>query len=137
MAIANRSKSSLVGRSPEFFNPGESESVPVYYAGWLENQWDFSRPPIHFTLGVLDTTNTQPTNWSSQEDSLRPESINPTAWNALYPNLVSQLGSTYGDYVQQLDDDAEYLGGLGEDVTGIGQLLDFEVQKAEGLQPAV
>ncbi|MGP0064160.1 MAG: SdrD B-like domain-containing protein, partial [Isosphaeraceae bacterium] len=123
------------GAVPGILQPGESESIPVYYAGWLESQWDFSRPPINFNLGVLDTTNTQPTNWASLDDSLQPEGISQAAWNALYPNLESQLGPTLGDYVQRLDTDAQYLGGLGEDVSDVGQLFDFEVQQAEGYSP--
>ena len=123
------------GAVPGILQPGESETVPIYYAGWLENQWDFSRPPIDFSLGVLDNTNTQTIDWASLESSLQPPSISQAAWNALYPNLTSQLGSTWGDYVQQLDAAAQYLAGLGENVTDISQLLNFEVQQANGYSP--
>ncbi len=53
------------GAIPGILEPGESITVPVYYGGWLHSQWDFSRPPIYFTLGDLDTTNTQTLEWSS------------------------------------------------------------------------
>ena len=38
------------GATPGVLEPGESITVPVYYAGWLTSQWDWSRPPIYFTL---------------------------------------------------------------------------------------
>ena len=120
------------GSVPGVIQPGETESVPVYYAGWLQNLWDFSRPPIDFSLGVLDDTNTQAIDWSSLQGSLRPASISQSAWNGLFPNLSAQLGSTWGSYVQQLDNDAQYLAGVGENVTDIGQLFNFEVQQANG-----
>ncbi len=123
------------GAVPGVLQPGESESVPVYYAGWIRSQWDFSRPPINFSLGVLDNTNTQTIDWASLQNSLRPASLNPAAWNALFPNLATQLGVTWGNYVQQLDSDAQYLAGLGETVTDIGQLFNFEVQQANGYSP--
>ena len=97
------------GSTPGLLQPGESVKVPVYYAGWEHDQWDWSRPAINFTVGVLDSTNTQPVDWNSLKDSLRPASLSPTAWNAIYPNLMAQLGSTWGDYVRKLAADAQYL----------------------------
>jgi RHS repeat-associated protein len=123
------------GASPGLLLPGERVKVPVYYVGWLQNQWDFSRPPIIFSLGALDTLNTDPINWPALKDSLRPASLSPGAWNAVYPNLTPQLGSTWGAYVQRLDDDVQYLAGLGETVTDIGQLYTFEVEQANGFSP--
>ncbi|HEY4233761.1 MAG TPA: RHS repeat-associated core domain-containing protein, partial [Lacipirellulaceae bacterium] len=123
------------GAVPGILEPGESVTVPVYYAGWLTGQWDFSRPPIDFSLGVLDNTNTQAIDWTSLKSSLQPSTISDTAWNAIYPNLTAQLGSTWGQYVSRLDADAQYLGGLGEDVTDLGQLFNFEVQQANGYSP--
>ncbi len=117
------------GAIPGVLQPGESISVPVYYAGWLHDQWDFSRPPINFSLGVLDNTNTEIVDWASLKNSLRPASMSSAAWDALYPNLMSQFGATWGSYVQALDADATYLGGIGESVSDVGQLFNFEVQR--------
>jgi hypothetical protein len=87
------------GAVPGFLEPGESVTIPVYYAGWLTGQWDFSRPPIIFNLGALDAQNSQPVDWTSLKDSLRPPSLSQAIWNALYPNLTAQLGATWGSYV--------------------------------------
>jgi RHS repeat-associated protein len=120
------------GAQPGILQPGESEQVPVYYAGWLHSQWDFSRPPITFTVGVLGADDSQTVDWASMESSMRPASIGSGAWTALYPNLSSQLGTTWGSYVRRLDADAQYLAGIGETVTDIDQLLGFELQQANG-----
>ena len=124
------------GSTPGLLQPGESVTVPVYYAGWLANLWVGGiGQQITFTVGVLDNTNTQTIDWNSLKDSLRPASISQEAWNAIYPNLTAQLGSTWGDYVQKLDADAQYLAGIGENVTDISQLFGFEVQQASGYSP--
>ena len=123
------------GAVPGLLEPGETETVPVYYAGWLESEWDFSRPEMIFSLGSVDTSNTDSIDWSSLENSLQPSSLNTNTWNAIYPALTTQLGSTWGAYVQRLDQDAAYLGSLGENVTDVSQLLSFEIQQANGINP--
>ena len=40
------------------------------------------------------------------------------------------MGSTWGQYVQTLDNDAAYLAGIGEPTTDVSQLLSFEIEKA-------
>ena len=84
------------GAIPGILEPGESVTVPIYYGGWLTSQWNFSRPPIIFSVGELDTTNTQTINWSSLQAGLRPGSINLTAWNAIYPVLITQTRNHLG-----------------------------------------
>jgi len=136
------------GSTPGVLQPGESETVPVYYAGWLRAQLlDFQYPPIIFTLGTVTTDTNLMMNWSSQRDSLRPVSIPAAAWNAIYANLEVQFGASTqqggsgdvlglaADFVQTLDGYAAYLAQLGEDVTDINQLWSFAVQQAIGFSP--
>src|SRR5262249_4738351 len=56
-------------------------------------------------------------------------------WAAVFANLRSQVGATWGDYVRMLDDNAAYLARLGESVTDVRRLLAFELQQADGLTP--
>ncbi len=63
------------GSVPGFLEPGDSEMVPVYYAGWLSPQWDFTRPLIYFTLTTFSADDTATIDWSSLEDSLQPPAI--------------------------------------------------------------
>src|SRR5262249_53666300 len=47
----------------------------------------------------------------------------------------AQVGSTWGDYVRMLDDNAASLGRLGQHVVDVGDLWAFEVQQAIGFSP--
>ncbi len=118
------------GAIPGVLEPGETETVPVYDGGWLQSQWDLTRPPIYFSVGDLDTTNTQTINWSTLSAGMRPSTINTAAWNAISPVLTANLGSTWGQYLQTLDNDAVYLAGIGQPTNDVNQLLAFEIEKA-------
>src|SRR5208337_2683750 len=89
------------GATPGMLEPGESERIPVYYAGWLSSQW--SSAPVTFSLSEVGTDDTQTIDWSSVAPGLRPCCINVAAWNAITPTLTAALGSTWGQYVQTLD----------------------------------
>ena len=45
------------------------------------------------------------------------------------------MGTTWGDYVQMLDNEAVYLGHLGENVNDVGQLWQFAVLQADNALP--
>jgi RHS repeat-associated protein len=122
------------GATPGLLQPGESMHVPVYWAGWLQSEYNPSLPFV-FHLSPIQADDPTPIDWSVLKDSLRPSSIAPDAWNALYPNLVAQLGSTWGQYVIRMDADATYLAGLGADVTDLGRLFSFEILQANGFSP--
>ena len=53
----------------------------------------------------------------------------------MFPNLEAQVGNTWGDFVQRLDNDATYLAHLGEKVNDLDQLWAFEIQQANGFSP--
>jgi RHS repeat-associated protein len=121
------------GSTAGMLQPGESFRVPVYYAGW-QQPWDWGHPFI-FELGVLTADNTAPVDWSSLKDGMKPASITAEAWEALWASFASQVGTTWGDYVRMLDDNAAYLGRMGQRVVDVGQLLSFEFLQADGLSP--
>lgn len=120
------------GATPGVLEPGESAQVPVYYDGWLNNLWDFSRPPITFSISSIQADNTQSINWTSQQTALKPTGISTATWNSIYGNLESQVGTTGGSYVQMLDSEAAYLGRLGEDVDDVSSLWAFAVEQSDG-----
>ena len=64
---------------------------------------------------------------------MQPPGFSADAWHAVYGNLTSpsQLGTTWGGYVQMLDNEAAYLGHLGENVNDVGQLWGFAVSQAD------
>jgi RHS repeat-associated protein len=116
--------------------PGETVTVPIYNGGWLHSQWDFSRPPITFSLGALEVDNPTPIDWTSLTDGLRPSFIDTTSWNVIAPILTTNLGSTWGQFLQTLDDDAVYLAGLGSPANDMSQLLSFEIARADAAYSA-
>ncbi len=117
------------GASPGLLQPGESEHIPVYYAGWLQSQW--GQGPLTFTLQVVEPGDPTPINWASLQSSLQPPSINNAAWSTIFGNLQSQMGSTAGGYVRLLDDQESYLSGLGENVTSVSALWGLAVEEAD------
>src|SRR5262249_31191678 len=121
------------GATPGILQPGEHMQVPVYFAGLLQ-PWDFSDGSVNFELDVLRTDNSDPMDWTVIRES-RPTSITPAAWDVIWAHLQTQGGSCWGDYVRMLDDNASYLGRLGEHVVDVGDLWSFEIQQAIGFSP--
>ena len=122
------------GNTPGVLQPGESFRVPVYYAG-LQPPWDFSDIAVEFELRTFTTDESTPIDWNALKTSMRPPAINADAWEAVFSNLMAQTGTTWGDYVTMLDDNATYLGRLGQIVLDVGQLWSFELQQSNGLSP--
>jgi RHS repeat-associated protein len=63
---------------------------------------------------------TTPIDWSTQKDALRPPSIPADAWDAIFTNFLTRVGTTVGQYQQVLQDDATYLSQIGGGFSQIG-----------------
>ncbi len=118
------------GKVPGVLEPGESVTVPVYYAG-MALPWDLSETQFSFDLDVFTTSDSDPVDWPSLQSSLQPTNIPAAAWPSIYANLEQQLGTTWGSYVTMLDNQAAYLGHLGENISDIGKLWQFAVLQAD------
>ena len=118
------------GQIAGLLSPGESVTVPVYF-------YDASDPASSLTFGLLSYNrgNTSAVGWSSLQAGMQPAGMSTTAWNALFTAFTAQAGTTWGDYVRLLDNNASYLGQLGENVTDAGQLWQFALAQADGLTP--
>src|SRR5207249_281587 len=82
--------------------PGERIRLPVYYAG-LQQPWDFSNDNTqNYEIRVHEAGDTDPIDWAGLKDGLRPPTIAPDAWEAVFSNLTSQIGPSWGDYVRML-----------------------------------
>ena len=125
-------------RVPGVLQPGENygmgDTVPIYYAGW-QQPWDFSYSPITWVLGVIKADDTTPADLASMKDGMRPATISADAWDALWNSFTTSAGSTWGEYVKMIDDNAYYLGRLGLRVFDVGKLLSFQLMQADGLCP--
>jgi RHS repeat-associated protein len=122
------------GATPGVLNPGESFTVPVYYAG-LQQPWDFSDNQVEMEVRTFSVDDTTPIDWNALQSSSRPPTINADAWAPIFTNLESSIGTTWGSYIQMLDDNAVYLGRLQQRVLDVGQLWGFEVEQAIGFNP--
>ncbi len=120
------------GETPGALMPGETGRVTIYYAGWQE-PWYFGKA---FSLKATPTYATDPTpiNWAQFKTSMKPAKIPDAAWNVLFDNFRSQVGSTWGEYITSLDENAAYLARLGRKVHAMSELLSFELQQAVGFQ---
>ena len=83
------------GGTPGLLQPGESETVPVYYAGW-QQPWNFGYPPIYFSLGIITVTNTGIVDWQTLKANMKPVTIPTDAWDAIFGNLTNRVGNTLG-----------------------------------------
>ena len=84
--------------------PGESITVPVYYAG-MQQPWS-SDASFNFELDVYPQKDKAHVDWSSMESSLQPPGLSSQAWAAIYAGITSQLGDTFGGYVTMLENES-------------------------------
>ncbi len=131
--FANSVQALASGSTPGLLQPGESGQIVVQYAGW-QKPWIAGKPFV-FTLSTLTADDDTPIDWLSLKSGLRPSVYSPDAWEPIFANLTVNVGTTWGDYVRVLGENAAYLGGLGQDVSDIGELLTFEVMQANGFSP--
>jgi RHS repeat-associated protein len=123
------------GANAGVLEPGESIQVPIYWAGW-QQPWDIpAYPSFDPEVGINDATDTTPIPWPTLQASFQPPNLSSAAWNAVFPYLQAQVGNTWGAFVRRIDNDALYLGHLGENVNDLSQLWSFEVQQAVGFSP--
>ncbi len=120
---------------PGYLEPGESITVPVYYAG-MQQPYSLDKT-FKFVLDSYSQKDSKPINYASIESSLQPPGLSATAWSAIFSSVETQIGPTIGDYVKMLDNEAVYLGNLGETVTDVGDLWSFLLAQANGLSPSI
>jgi RHS repeat-associated protein len=111
--------------------PGQEGTIPPGFDGYYTIPFEPSTFGAHvvssFSLLVPPQADT-PIDWSTQEATLRPSTISPDAWSAIFANFVSRVGDTYGQYQELMQEDGNYLSEIGEPTTDPAQLLAFEFQ---------
>ena len=121
--------------------PGQAAEPlePNFQTGKLVHLVKFT--PYPDTVGTMSSwslvtvPSSVPIDWAAQESSMRPASIAPDAWHAIFLNLTAALGQTVGDLEKVLQADSVYLAQLGEPVGDRNALLGFEVEKASDTAP--
>lgn len=87
---------------------------------------------IDFSVSTVDPEET--IDWSGLEDTLQPDYVTDSAWDAIYSNFIASVGTTAGDYQQLLVDNANYLSEQGDYVTDASRLIGSEFQQASDYQ---
>ena len=75
----------------------------------------------------------QTIDWTSQQATLRPPTIPTAAWNVIYGNLLTMVGTTTVSYNAALAQAATYLSGLGEttaQVSDVTTLFSYLIAQA-------
>jgi RHS repeat-associated protein len=77
-----------------------------------------------FTLHAIQNPN-EVVNWSEKKGALRPYYVSGEAWEAIYANFVSRVGSTIGQYNSALAENATALSNLGTYEENASSLMYF------------
>ena len=107
--------------------PGQSGQVMLT----LQSNDNISQDQIPITVGQITPGLT--TDLASQEASLKPANMPSAAWDLVYSNLETMLGSTTDSYNAALAQAATYLGNIGESqaqLENVGQLWAFLAAQA-------
>ena len=103
--------------------PGESVQEVIQFQSTTNNG------TINFQLNQADDS--QPMDWAAQEAALQPSTIPAAAWPVIFANFTANVGSTVASYHAALAADATYMGQIGEPTSDVGQLVQFEILKAD------
>jgi RHS repeat-associated protein len=124
------------GSTPGSLQPGDSGRIPVYYLG-LQLPWDFSRPPIEFSLGAITSDTTNIIDWASMKEVVRPEWMSVQAWTAAWESFTGQVGDKWGDFVTTRSHIINHLASLGQSTATLtmDQILAFAVAQAAEAGP--
>jgi hypothetical protein len=115
--------------------PGAKGQITIYYhsLGPSDGEDPYGNGDIRFQLGVaLDGL---PVNWSLFQQLAKPASVSADGWNAIWSNFLASVGTNEGKLQQTLDQDATYLSQLGQYVYDVGQLIGFELERADDSLP--
>ena len=78
------------GKVPGMLEPGESVTVPVYYAG-MQQPWNFSESQFKFDLRIFTSGDIDDVDWTSLQSTLQPAGVSNAEWAPVYQNLASEL----------------------------------------------
>ena len=110
--------------------PGQTESITVRL------RIPFRPEDITVRLSSIGATPTDGSanliDWQEFEDDIRPQSMDDEAWDPVFERLMSQIGDTWGDYVQVLRENADRWLAAGRRAYSVSELFGMEMDKAFG-----
>ncbi|CAN5528881.1 hypothetical protein BH11PLA2_BH11PLA2_49400 [soil metagenome] len=125
---------SLLGISTDgpagILRPGQRGTLKVEYLSTT----NIAHDTINFQSTFADRPAT--VDWASQKNALRPPSIPADAWDAIFLNFLSDVGTTAGDLEDLLDRAATHLSSLGQATADVRKLMSFLIQMEDGRTPS-
>ena len=113
------------GKSPVgSLRAGETVEVPVFVRTDVKD--------AQLSLSYTQSS-TEAFPWGSIGSSLKPSYVTDSAWTFALATLKSRFGSTWNTYLARLRSDANYLAENGRHVRRLDYLLQFEVNRALGV----
>lgn len=115
LILVDGEEGTLIGMTPYTLGPlevellGRNQAEPVTILRPQNDdtvQMYFFGPNQHSQAQIILPTSIRPmapTDWQTIEASVRPTNITDASWNAFWGNIQPRIGSTWGDYVQFLD----------------------------------
>src|SRR5262245_6676212 len=74
-------------------------------------------------------------DWASGEADARPVFIPQDAWHVIWTILAARMGQSATDLMQVVTADTTYFAQIGDPVTDVESIVDFEIQKANAEGP--
>jgi RHS repeat-associated protein len=113
--------------------PGAHERIEIRFQDDGSVAPDF-HPSLRFRLLVAGTDEVTFDLVGAKEE-LRPPTVAPAAWDVLFGNLLTRVGTSVGSYVQALRDAATYLSRYGIYTSDIDRLLSLHFAQADNALP--
>ena len=95
-----------IGEQPATLMPGEKQTIPVYYGGWLKPWPNTGTRKITFTLTTI-TENDKVARYPEDDLVPRGEDEDPDVYAAIQEYYRDTLGRTWGEYTQRLGEAAQ------------------------------
>jgi len=110
--------------SADILPPGFTGQIPIYFLSYSAGTAN-----IPLELAKDDDT---PIDWAEVEQQIRPSGVIPEDWGPVFETLKSQIGDTWGDYVDVLRHNATRLALRGQRTHIVRKLFALEMDKAYG-----
>jgi hypothetical protein len=81
------------------------------------------------SLDVEEVKTNEIIDWQKFKQNYKPENISNEAWEAIWQNLIAEVGVTAADFQSKMLENANYLNQFGN-IKSNSNLLDFELKKA-------
>jgi RHS repeat-associated protein len=104
--------------------PGERYRVPIYFVANNSSKIEFNVERLESYTTAID--------WDEVGDEIRPTDMSDDLWTAVFNNIKTAIGSTWGSYEQTLADLATYLSRYGTSTYDVSELFGTLFQRATG-----